>query len=201
MLPRDKIALLQQRVAMLDDEQAYEELYGMFYAPLLHLAQAFVKSRQLGEEIVSDVFINIWERRRQLLSVNNLTLYLYTSARNTALNYLKKQKKERFHSLDNAAAVIKDREMNPEQLLITAEMLKKIQEAVRQLPPKCKLIYQLVKEDGLKYREAAGVLNLSLKTVEAQMAIAMKRIYEAVNLTIDGKTANPAQPLSSSRRR
>lgn len=196
----DKINFLQQQVALFNDEQAYESLYRMYYTPLMHLAQALVKSKQLGEEIVSDVFIHIWERRKQLTTVKNLTLYLYTSTRNTALNYLKKQKRERVHPLDDAAVVINDRDVNPEQLLITAELLKRIQEAIRQLPPKCKLIYQLVKEDGLKYREAAKILNLSIKTVEAQMAIAMKRIHEAVSFTTDDRTVAATKLSASSRR-
>ncbi len=187
MPDRDKIMILQQRVALYNDERAYEELYVLYFTPLMHFTHNFTGSKQLSEEIVSDAFINLWERRSKLMAINNLTLYLYTSARNISLNYLKKQKRERMHALDESAVIIKDRDVNPEQLMITAELLKKIQEAIRQLPPKCMLIYQLVKEDGLKYREAAKVLNLSLKTVEAQMAIAMKRIYDAVSFTTDPK--------------
>lgn len=183
MPDRDKILLLQQKIALFEDEQAYEELYLLYFNPLMHFVYSFTRSKQLSEEIVSDVFINLWERRKKLETIDNLTFYLYTSAKNISLNYLKKIKRERMFSIDDPAVLIRDRDVNPEQLMITAELLKKIQEAIRELPPKCKLIYQLVKEDGLKYREAAKVLNLSLKTVEAQMAIAMKRIYEAVSFS------------------
>jgi len=70
--------------------------------------------------------------------------------------------------------------MNPEGLLITAEMKKMIREAVNQLPNRCQLIFKLVKEDELKYREVAELLKISVKTVEAQMTIALRRIGEAV---------------------
>jgi RNA polymerase sigma-70 factor (ECF subfamily) len=65
---------------------------------------------------------------------------------------------------------------NPEELLLSAEVVKEIMSAINELPPKCKIIFKLVKEEGLKYAEVAGLLELSVKTVEAQMAIALRRI-------------------------
>jgi RNA polymerase sigma factor (sigma-70 family) len=73
---------------------------------------------------------------------------------------------------------------DPEQLLITAEMLGFIYKAIDQLPPKCKMVFKLAKEDGLKYREVAEVLNISVKTVENQLAIALQKIGEVVSFDI-----------------
>jgi RNA polymerase sigma-70 factor (ECF subfamily) len=70
--------------------------------------------------------------------------------------------------------------INPEQLMITEEMRKTIRQAIEQLPPRCKQIFTLIKGDGLKYKEVASILNLSVKTVEAQMAIATKKLISAV---------------------
>jgi RNA polymerase sigma factor (sigma-70 family) len=73
---------------------------------------------------------------------------------------------------------------DPEQLMITEEMVRQIKKAVNELPPRCRLIFKLIKEDGLKYREAAGLLNLSVKTVEAQMAIALRSIARCLHFDI-----------------
>jgi RNA polymerase sigma-70 factor (ECF subfamily) len=64
--------------------------------------------------------------------------------------------------------------------MITAEMQKRIRSAIQTLPPKCRLIFKLIREDGLKYKEVAELLNLSLKTIENQMTIAIKKISEAI---------------------
>jgi RNA polymerase sigma-70 factor (ECF subfamily) len=69
---------------------------------------------------------------------------------------------------------------NPEKLLITEEILRQIQQAVSNLPPRCRLIFKLVKEDGLKYKEVAGVLNISVFTVRNQLAIAVHKLAEAL---------------------
>jgi RNA polymerase sigma-70 factor (ECF subfamily) len=67
---------------------------------------------------------------------------------------------------------------NPEELLISKEAVAKIMFSVNQLPPKCKTIFKMVKEEGLKYNEVAQLLEISPKTVEAQMAIAFRRIKQ-----------------------
>jgi RNA polymerase sigma-70 factor (ECF subfamily) len=78
--------------------------------------------------------------------------------------------------------------LNPEQLMITAEMFKRIRDAVNELPNKCRLIFKLVKEDGLKHREVAQLLNLSAKTVENQMTIAIRKIGQSIRFNLS-KTA------------
>ena len=74
------------------------------------------------------------------------------------------------------AGLIKQCFFDPEQLMITAKMIYKIHEAVQSLPARCKLIFKLVKEEGLQYREVAELLNLSVKTIENQMTLALKKL-------------------------
>ena len=71
-------------------------------------------------------------------------------------------------------------EYSPEQQLITEEIFKKIHSAVQDLPPRCKMVFKLVREDGLKYDEVAEIMKISVNTVDAQMVIAVKRIREAI---------------------
>ena len=67
-------------------------------------------------------------------------------------------------------------------MLISVEIIQRINKAINDLPPKCRLIFKLVKEDGLKYKEVAELLHLNLKTVENQLGIALKKIHQAVRL-------------------
>lgn len=175
-----RIKELQHRVGRFDDQHAYRELYTALYGCLFGFAKSIVTSRETAEEIVSDVFIRLWERRRELEKIGNLKVYLYVAARNTAFNYLDKQKRSPTNSIDDVDAEFISIYFDPEQLLVTADMLALIQRAIENLPPKCKLIFKLVKEDGLKYREVAEILSLSVKTVENQLAIALEKIGSSV---------------------
>ncbi|MBX3256284.1 MAG: RNA polymerase sigma-70 factor [Chitinophagaceae bacterium] len=178
------ILILQEKIAVDNDQQAYNDLFVLFYQSLRQFAFSFLKSKQLAEEVVSDVFIKIWQKRSSLHTIGNLKLYLFTSTRNVALNYIKKQK-----GLNNLPAEDYWVELNsiyfdPEQMMITAEMIARVHEAVQSLPSRCRLIFKLVKEEGLKYREVAELLNLSVKTVENQMTLALKKIGSAIGFDI-----------------
>lgn len=193
MINCDTINGLLEKIIIYDDELAYASLYNHCYPALARFAYTFIKSKELAEEIASDVLLKIWRNRRKLGDLNDFRLYLYVSTRNASFNELKKQKRWHTYSLEDAAVWMKTDDSTPEQLLITAEFFKKIQTAILQLPPQCRLIYKLIKEDGFKYREAAELLHLSVKTIEAQMGIAMKRLYEVFHNSIQ-ETA----PCSSS---
>ncbi len=180
MIAPARIQYLKERIARFNDQQAYRELYMAFFPPLLQFASGFIKSRQSAEEIVSDVFITIWEKRNRLEHVSNLKLYLYTATRNTAINYITRHNKVMVTDLSELPIELQSLQYDPERMLITSEMKKMIADAINSLPSRCKLIFKLVKEDELKYREVAELLKVSIKTVETQMSIALKRIGEAI---------------------
>lgn len=184
MINCDTLNGLLEKIILYDDELAYASLYTHCYPSLARFAFSFIKSRELAEEIASDVLLKIWNKRHKLLQIADFRLYLYVSTRNTALNELKKQQRLHAYSLEECGVWMKADDCTPEQLLITAEFFKRIQTAILQLPPQCRLIYKLIKEDGLKYREAADILHLSIKTIESQMGIAMKRLYEVFQNSI-----------------
>lgn len=139
-----------------------------------------VKTREAAEEIIEDVFIRIWQQRSQIIEIRNLRVYLYTAVKNGSLNFLATKAKENltesFDHLDIECQAGSD----PEQLLITTEMFNRIQQAVDALPPRCKMIFKLIREDGLKYKEVAEILHISVNTIDAQMAIAVSRIAAAL---------------------
>ena len=173
------LTLLGKRIAV-DDQLAYRELFILFYDKLTRFVMGFTKNRELTEEIVSDVFINLWRRRKNIEDVRNLKLYLYVSAKNITFNYLKKLHRENLTDLDSVDIELEDPFADPGAVLITREMNLKLKTAINDLPPRCKLIFTLVKEDGLSYKQAAQLLNISESTVDNQLSIALKKISGAI---------------------
>ena len=184
MIAAERIEYLQSRIARSGDQQAYKELFTGLYGYLYHFAWSFVKSKELSEEIVSDVFIRVWEKRKALSGIKNLKVYLYVATRNIALNYLDKQKRTNFADIEEYSGNLKSSYSDPEQLLITSDMMLLIRTAILQLPPRCRMVFKLVKEDRMRYKEVAEVLHISVKTVENQVAIALSKLGNAVKFDI-----------------
>jgi RNA polymerase sigma-70 factor (family 1) len=178
----DDLISLGERIAN-DDQLAYRQLFILFYNKLLRFVMGFTKSKELTEEIVSDVFINIWRRRKNMEEIKNLKLYLYVSAKNITFNYLKKLHRENLIELDSVEIEPEDPFADPGAALITREMNLKLKSAINELPPRCKLIFTLIKEDGLTYKQTATLLDISVSTVENQLSIALKKISSAIRYT------------------
>jgi RNA polymerase sigma-19 factor, ECF subfamily len=178
--------ILQQVAA--GDQAAFKQVYARFYKRLYHFAFALVKTKEAAEEVVEDVFIRIWQNRAGLASIQYLKVYLYTATKNTSLNYLAKKARENItEPFDNINIVLIPPEITPEQIMITGEMYKKVQEAVEALPPRCKMIFRMIREDNLKYKEVSEILNISVNTIDVQMAIAVKRIAAALQIDLQLK--------------
>jgi len=179
-----KIALLQTRIARFEDQQAYKELFLMLYPSFFSLVSGIIKSKPVVEEIISDVFIKIWEKRKELDLIDNLKLYCFVSAKNLSLNYLEKQKRSATVNIDDFSNTLSSLYMDPHQLMITSEMRDRISKSVDELPARCKMIFILVKENGFKYREVAEIMKISIKTVENQLAIALRKISISINFDL-----------------
>jgi len=188
MIDKKRLDFEKNALGGADGLAAYEVIFHMVFADLLRFALSIVRSIVLAEEVVSDVLISIWEKRAQLGSVEDLRLYLFTSTRNRAINYLKSKKLGLTENMDrqsidwdNCSPQLKSKDLDPEALIEFAELNQKVTMAIESLPAKCKLIYQLVKEDGLKYKEVASLLGISIKTVENQMTISFKKLHEVLD--------------------
>lgn len=176
------------QIAESDDDSAFGALFKEYYPRLLSFAEAILKSREPAEEAVEDVFLRLWENRKVLPAIKNLNYYLLVSVKHRALDYLDKIKKHAVLSLDEVAFEIGKIEVNPETTLISAESVRIIRSLINDLPPRCRLIFHLVKEEGLKYRETAELLNISVKTVETQMSLALSKIGEALLTRLPSET-------------
>jgi RNA polymerase sigma-70 factor (ECF subfamily) len=158
------------------NEVAFRRVYHQFYKMLLQFAFILTKNREAAEELVEDVFIKIWKNRQNAASIKNLKVYLYTATKNTCLNYLSSKANDSISKPFDAINIILTEPICPERLFIYRETFAKIKNAIETLPPRCKMIFKLIREDGLKYKEVAEILNVSPNTVDAQMTIATRRI-------------------------
>ncbi len=179
-------SFLQNRLKT-GDIKAFELLYNEHYNSLCHFAQRFVFDLDTAREIVQDVFVRIWEKRGSLPVENSLKTYLYTSVRNKCLDHLKHMKieyefeKMRIRELRESGNNSLNTIDHPLDGLITKELEKTIKDAIENLPDKCKEIFKLSRNKGLKYREIAEERNISVKTVETQMSRAIQSLKKELS--------------------
>lgn len=184
LLPNDKsyksVRDLQRRIAIYEDEAAYKELFMILFHSLTRFATGIVHSKETAEEIVSDVFISIWNDRVRLNEIDDLQLYIFIAVKNNAIRKLKQQNKRVTISIDEIDVEMDSLYQNPEDQVMSTESLQHIEAAINSLPPRARLVFKLAKEDKMRYKEIANLLNISVKTVDNQLAIALKKLAQAV---------------------
>ncbi|TDX00864.1 RNA polymerase sigma-70 factor [Dinghuibacter silviterrae] len=175
---KDTLAIFRE-LSVHGSEAALWRLHALYYPRLFAFTLSLVRVKETAEELASDVFVDIWEKRALLLDVSRPVAYLFVCARNKALRHLQRPSIswESFDDLPNLECAL---ERGPHEMLISSEMLRVINEAIKALPPKCRVIFRLVKENDLKYKEVAELLHISEKTVENQMGIAFKKLSASI---------------------
>jgi len=168
--------ILLTRIQYHDDQKAFRQFYQTLYLRLHQFAYSYVHSKETAEELVNDVFLSIWEKRNILHTINNINVYLYVSVKNASLNFLRKKNLPIPLDTDDLHTDHIKLTINPETITIGRDIHTQVQKAIEQLPPRCKLIFKLVKEDGLSYKEVASILDVSVKTVDAQLCVALKKL-------------------------
>ncbi len=165
--------------------KAYEQLFKTHYAPLVRFAIEFLKDQDAAEDLVQEVFVKIWERRETIEITLAVKAYLYMAVKNHCLNKLKKEQRNAF--LEDTHENTMDWSTNhTEQHADAIGLSQHIQQALEKLPPKCALIFKMSRFEDKTYKEIAESLELSVKTVEAQMgkALHLMRTHLAPYLTI-----------------
>lgn len=162
---------LFRRVTAANDYPAFRQLFSLHYAQLCQYATRFVRCPQVAEEIVADVFLKLWRNRMQIEIYASFQPYCYRAVKNQALDYLKSRKRhENTHcELTDEHHMPTGPDESPEQRIIDHEFDARFNRAIAQLPRQGQLIYRLSREQGLKYRDIATQLGLSIRTVEAHM--------------------------------
>ena len=172
------------------DQRKFSQLMELTSEELLWFAIGFLKNKEIAEEIVSDVFVNIWNNRADLEKIINLKSYLFICVRNGCLSHLRKVKNEKIISIESVNEYSFLPVEDPEDSLIEKEIIEQIYAAIETLPCKCKLAFTLAKINGLKYREIAEVLEISEKTVNNHLVLAVKKITELLNVSKKNNVKN-----------
>lgn len=158
---------------MADRLDNFEDVYKTHYKLLRNAAENIIDDHDAAHDVVQEVFLKLWAKRDDIQAILNVKAYLFRSVINASLSYLESNKnKIKTEDFRQASTVTTDSK------LMAQELETKIQIALQALPPKCKAIFVLSRFEGLKNKEIAEYLNLSLKTVENQMGIALKRMKE-----------------------
>lgn len=161
------------------DENAFRELFLLQYAGLCAYANKYVNDVDQAEEVVQDLFFNIWKKRDKLEINLSIEAYLFRSVRNACLNILKHIRIREIYKVAHEQE-IRESESNQANTLEAGELEEAIEIAIESMPPERKRIFKMSRIDGLKYREIADILNLSVKTVEAQMGKALKYLRDTL---------------------
>jgi len=155
--------------------QAFEQLFKRYYQALCSYATQLLQDHDVAEEIVQDFFVKFWEKRNSITIETSLKNYLFRSVKNLSLNRIKHEKIK----IQHAQHVIAEAEFTDhDDQFLEVDLRKDIEESIAALPEKRREIFRLSREEGLKYREIAEKLNLSVKTVETQMGLAIKSLRE-----------------------
>ncbi len=170
---------LMERLSQ-DDRRAFEYIFKTYYQDLCRFGVTYVKDMDIAEELVQQIFINIWERRYELSISSSMKSYLFTAVRNKSFNYLKLQLPKEYKKVDVDEVGFIDHN-NKEEDIVFEDLKVYVEKAIDSLPGKCKAIFVLSRNSGLTYKEIAEELDISVKTVENQIGIALKKLREQLN--------------------
>jgi RNA polymerase sigma-70 factor, ECF subfamily len=160
------------------DQSALREIFDRYYRPLTLFAIKYLEDAEEAKEIVQELFVRIWARHQEVRISYSLKMYLYQSTRNACINHIESQKVKQRRLKDyRSPEIANDHALN---LLLESEQEELLMRAIDSLPPRCREIFLLSRTGGLQNQEIAKKLNLSLKTVEAQLSIALKRLSQAL---------------------
>ena len=165
------------------DYYAFRELFTHHYRALCNYAMRVVVTREIAEEVVSDVFVKLWKNREQIEVHTSFQAYIYRAVRNQALDYLKLRVHRQYEreSLDSVQWNMSHADhFSPVEELTFNEFFDHVEGCIQALPRQCQLIFRLSREEGLRYRDIAEKLEISVKTVETQMSRALKVLRERV---------------------
>jgi len=163
-----------QRRLRAGDEGAFDEVFRAHYADLVRMGESVVRERALAEEIAQDVMLELWRRRETLQLEQSFRAYLIRATRNRALNHVRHQQVV----AREAATAAPDPQSSPsgEDVVLGVELERAIASAIAGLPEKSREVFQLSRQRGLKYSEIAIVLDVSVKTVEKRMGLALAEL-------------------------
>ena len=171
------------------DEGAYDVAFRTWYPVLVRVASALLREVDAAEEVAQDVMLELWRRRAVMDAGVSLRAYLLRSVRNSAINHLRHLRVRR--DTENDVEALYDAPLGADQPIVAQELSEAVQVALRDLPPRCREVFELSRVNGLRYAEIAEALGISQKTVEAQMGKALRIMRERLAAWLPDAARNP----------
>ncbi|MBD0830549.1 RNA polymerase sigma-70 factor [Aestuariibaculum sediminum] len=153
----------------------FQEIYYTLYPRLLSFSLKYVKDQFVAEEVVEDCMLYLWEKRKELQAVNNLKSYLYTMVKNRSYAYLRNNHKEIPLETVNYESISQE-----DQYIIEEEAHAILLNAVEELPDKCKKVFKMSCLDGVKYKDIAQEMDISVNTVKSQRSRAIELLKRSL---------------------
>lgn len=165
------------RIAQHSDEEAAREFFEIFHPKLVRFAAIYTSSVTDANDLVSDVFVKLFRNKKKLTEIRDIQFYLYRSVKNQCITYFKKRRQDiSIDDIEWEETGYTYEIRNPESEFLTRELAAEIEDVINGFPTKRKIIYKMVVVDGLKYKEAAEILGLSIKTIENHLSLAVKEL-------------------------
>lgn len=160
-----------------NEEQAFELLFRRYYVRLCGFANKFLANSSESEEIVQEVFLSIWKKKDQLKFDDQIRPYLFKSVQNLCYNFLEHKKVvNSYYSVIELVYKNQSNDFNTYESVLYSEFQQRVEQGINSLPEQCRLIFNLSRQEGLKYSEIAERLGISVKTVETQMRRALSKL-------------------------
>lgn len=161
------------------NEQAFGEIFHYYFDRVYHFALKFVHNAGEAEEICQEVFVKLWESRKAVDANANFGAYLFTITRNLVFNQNKKRVNE-WAYLDHLKHHLKNNSQETEQVVFLDEVSKIINAQVEAMPEKRRQVFELSRINGLSHKEISKELNISTKTIEVHISLALKKLRLAL---------------------
>jgi RNA polymerase sigma-70 factor (ECF subfamily) len=160
------------------DIESFKYFFDRYYNDLSNFVNIYLHNQALAEELVQDIFVYFWENKEKLQISTSVKAYLFSASRFKSLNLLRDTNNQKKIVARLGKRLHADTIEADETYIDTEEFKKILDTAIGQLPPKCKEIFLLSKQEELSNKEIADRLGISVKTVENQMTIALKKLRE-----------------------
>lgn len=164
------------------DERSFKRFVESYSNDLLYYAQYLVHSKEEAEEIVSDVFVEVWQNRNKISEIKKEKVWLLAITHNKAVSYLrKKEHAVSFITWDEVGEhTLPTNLQTPDEHLISQEEMSRINHIISILPPRCRQVFVLAKIEKLLYKDIADLLGISVKTINVHVAKALEMLSEAL---------------------
>ncbi len=164
--------ILTHNTFKIETKKDFNELFNKHYSNLCAYANNFMKDVDASEEIVQEVLFKLWTNKETTIFTSSIKNYLFRAVRNASLNFLKHINIREDYKVHHENE--RQDELSSEDVMIVSELEEKIRKTIDQLPVERKKVFLLSRYEGLKYKEIAEKLEISVSTVENQMVKALK---------------------------